>query len=243
MTANAARDFTAAEIAERKAFLRQLRNLPPRPSADVIPIGSQRKPLGLGIVTDDNDDDAEDDPTQGWQGFHFGEGKTKEFLEGAIRTDWLFHYLDIVGGALLEVHNDGVREFNGLQDDLKRKFNAIEAARRVEVAELKTVVAELRAEIHAMRSIQEASRIASRGERGEQGVRGIPGPPGSEGKVGPKGPRGETGPAAKVAAWEPDPAAFSLTPIYLDGKRGVSANLRPFFEHYDQSTRGDEDEA
>jgi hypothetical protein len=242
MTATAA-NLGPAEIAERKAFLRRLRNLPPRPSADVIPIGSQRKPLGLGIVADDNDDDAaEDDPTKDWQGFHFGKDKDQAFLANAVSAGFLFSYLDVVGGALIEVHNEGVREFNDLQDRLGRKFKDIESARRTEAAELRATIAELRSELSQMRSIQENARTLSRGEQGVAGPRGIPGPPGGEGRAGPRGPKGETGPAAKVAAWEPDPAAFSLTPIYLDGKRGVSANLRSLFEQYDQSTRDDEDE-
>jgi len=34
-----------------------------------------------------------------------------------------------------------------------------------------------------------------------------------------------------------------VVPAYTTGEKGVPISLRPFFEQYDQSTRGDEDDA
>jgi hypothetical protein len=46
-----------------------------------------------------------------------------------------------------------------------------------------------------------------------------------------------------IAAWEPRVEQFQLVPVYTTGEKGVPISLRPFFEQYDQSTRGDEDDA
>jgi hypothetical protein len=217
-----------------------------RASADVVPIDRAKKPLGLGIILDDNERAAErddDDPTGGWRGWHFGKDKDRAFLESAVSFAWLFHFLDLAGGALLGVHNDGVREVNDLWDDVQREIKKSEAAQRaeqrVEVAELKATIAELKAEVTSLRAVQEGQRIASRGERGEQGVRGIPGPPGPVGAAGPQGARGDA--AAMIVGWEPRVERFELVPILGDGTRGVSAHLLPFFEQYDATIRDDGD--
>jgi hypothetical protein len=151
--------------------------------------------------------------------------------------------LDLAGGALLGVHNDGVREINDLWDDVQREIKKSEAAQRaeqrVEVAELKVLISELKAEVSALRSIQEGQRIQSRGEMGVPGPRGVPGSQGPVGPAGPQGPRGEA--AAMIVSWEPTPERFVLTPVLGDGTRGVSAHLLPFFEAYDASIRYDGD--
>ena len=108
------------------------------------------------------------------------------------------------------------------------------------MAELKTVIAELKAEVSALRSIQEGQRIQSRGEMGVPGPRGIPGAQGPIGPAGPQGPRGDA--AALIVSWETRPDRFELVPILGDGTRGVSAHLLPFFEAYDASVRDDEEQ-
>jgi hypothetical protein len=219
---------------------------PAKPHAEVVPIDRAKKPLGLGIVLDDGERAAardEDDPTYGWRGWQFGKDKDQAFLESAVSFAWLFHFLDLAGGALLGVHNDGVREINDLWGDVQREIKKSEAAQRaeqrLEVAELKTVIAELKAEVSALRSIQEGQRIQSRGEQGVAGPRGVPGAQGPIGPAGPQGPRGDA--AAIIVSWEAEPERYRLTPILGDGTRGVSAHLLPFFEAYDAATRADED--
>jgi hypothetical protein len=215
-----------------------------RASADVVSIDHAKKPLGLGIILDDNERAAErddDDPTGGWQGFSFGKDKDKAFLESAVTFSWLFYFLDILGGVTLSLHNDIVKEINtALWDDIKRKFREADAERRVEIAELKATIAEMRAEVSALRSVQETQRIQSRGEMGVPGPRGVPGATGPVGPAGPQGPRGEA--AATIVEWSPDPQRFVLTPILGDGTRGVSAHLLPFFEQFDSMTRSDDEE-
>ena len=247
MSANAARiELTPEEREERAALRRRLDRQFGQPRAEVVPIDRAKKPLGLGIVLDDDERAAarnEEDPTNGWKGFHFHDKHDAAFLESAVSFAWLFHFLDIVGGALLGVHNDGVKEVNDLWDDVQRVIKKSEAAqrveRRLEVAELKVLVSELKAEVMSLRSIQETLRISSRGERGEPGPRGIAGAQGPVGPAGPQGPRGAE--AATIIEWESEPQRFVLTPILGNGARGVSAHLLPFFEAYDASVRDDEE--
>jgi hypothetical protein len=243
MSANAARiELTPEEIAERKALFRRLDREFGK-GATVIPLdhpSQTRRPLGLRPAADPANTEDDDDPAKDWQGFHFSEGKDETFLAGAVSFAWLFYYLNIIGGVLLSLHNDIVKEINtSLWNDIKRKFREVEAERRVEVSELKVVIAELRAEVSALRSVQESQRIQSRGEMGLPGPRGVPGSQGPIGPAGPQGPRGDA--AATIVSWEPAPERFELTPILGDGTRGVSAHLLPFFEQYDASIRDNEE--
>jgi hypothetical protein len=229
---------------ERVAMQRWLGSNVTKPSAQVLDHPAKRKPLGLRPADGPDDDrKRDDDPTNGWQGFRFGKDKDQKFLESAVRFDWLFHFLDTVGAVAITLNNDVVRDINEMQDGLERKFKDIEAAheaaRRTEAADLRATIAELRSEISQMRSIQEAARVASRGERGEQGVRGIPGP---QGPAGPRGERGERGaPARETIAWDADAARFVVTPCHSDGTRGVPMNLLGLFQSYDSAVSEIED--
>jgi hypothetical protein len=230
-------DLTDAERVERAAFLKRL-GLTPKGSAEVIPISHPaRKPLGLRPVEGDTGDDVSPRDLPPFS-FHFQDDKDQAHLDNAVSAGFVYSYLDFIGGVLIELQNDTVHEVNALQDRLKAKFDGIEAARRAEVAELKLTVTELRGELLAMKAVQEAARIASRGEQGLVGPRGIPGPPG-EGRVGPQGPRGE--PAAMIAAWEPRVEQFQLVPGLSSGERGPPISLRPFFEMYDAATEADDE--
>jgi hypothetical protein len=243
MSANAARiELTPEEIAERKALFRRLDREFGK-GATVIPLdhpSQTRKPLGLAPVDGGEDDD--DAPANEFS-WSFRNGPHGARPEDALRSDWLFHYLDTIGAVMIALNNDVVKEINQLWEDVKRKIKESEAAQRaeqrLEVAELKTVIAELRAEVSALRSIQEGQRIQSRGEAGVAGPRGVPGSQGPIGPAGPQGPRGEA--AAIIVGWEPRVERFELVPILGDGTRGVSARLLPFFEAYDASIRDDGD--
>jgi hypothetical protein len=229
MSANAARiELTPAEIEERKALFRRL-NREFGKGATVIPLdhpSQTRKPLGLAPVEGGEDDD----PAGGFKGFHFRHDAHGARPEDALRSDWLFHYLDTIGAVMIALNNDTVREINDLWPDVVRKINESESAQRVETAELKTVIAELKAEVSALRSIQEGQRIQSRGEQGVAGPRGVAGSQGPVGPAGPQGPRGEA--AAMIVGWEPRVERFELVPILGDGTRGVGAGLMPFFQQY-----------
>jgi hypothetical protein len=123
---------------------------------------------------------------------------------------------------------------------VERKFREAEASQRTELAELKATVAELRGEIREMKSIQEAARIASRGEAGVAGPRGIPGAQGDRGERGERGKQGP--PAPVVAAYEPRVEQFQLVPRHSDGTAGPPMSLRPFFEMYASQTEDDGDD-
>ena len=66
--------------------------------------------------------------------------------------------------------------------------------------------------------------------KGERGRDGRDGPPGARGEKGDQGERGK--PAPTIAAWEPDPEAFSITPRYSNGSTGVPVNLLALFQAY-----------
>jgi hypothetical protein len=176
MNASGARiELTPEEIAERRALRRRLDREFGQPRAEVVPIDRAKKPLGLGIVLDDDERAAardEDDPTYGWRGWHFGKDKDQAFLESAVSFAWLFHFLDLTAGALLGVHNDGVREINDLWGDVQREIKKSEAAQRaeqrVEVAELKATIAELKAEVTSLRAVTHCVERRERRARGER---------------------------------------------------------------------------
>jgi hypothetical protein len=239
MSANAARIELTPEEREERAALRRRLDREFGKGATVIPLdhpSQTRKPLGLAPV--DGGEDEDDDPANGFKGFHFRHDAHGARPEDALRSDWLFHYLDILGGVMISLNNDTVREINDLWPDVVRKIKESESAQRVETAELKTVIAELKAEVSALRSIQEGQRIQSRGEQGTTGPRGIPGPPGPAGPAGPQGPRGEA--AAMIVGWEPRVERFELVPILGDGTRGVGAGLMPFFQQYHAQVEANE---
>jgi hypothetical protein len=229
--------LTPEEIEQRKALRRSWDRAFP---ATIVPM---RKPLGLVIV-----EGPEDAPERGVDTAGYLEAKQSiaAALAGmpeasrdhpaAIRD--IFEGLELPLALIFDERDAVSRGFK----ELRALIAELRSAHREEVAELRLALTEARCEVREMKAVQESARAQSRGERGEQGVRGIPGPQGDTGRAGPKGPKGEQGPTSKLVAWEPDVAAFSIAAIYADGKRGVSANLRPFFEQYDQSTRGDDDE-
>jgi hypothetical protein len=61
-------------------------------------------------------------------------------------------------------------------------------------------------------------------------------------QVGPRGD-GRDGVGQIGPRGEPGPMGPPVVPAYTTGEKGVPISLRPFFEQYDQSTRGDEDDA
>jgi hypothetical protein len=223
-------------VAERQAVFNAV-GLDPlgRVKADAEVNPAKRKPLGLRAEPDDNE--KADDPLMDFS-FHFADGEHKALPEHALRSDWLFFYFDIVGRTMIELHNEGVKEVDGLWEDIKRKFREAEAAQRVETAELKATIAELRGEVASLRAVQESMRVAGRGERGEQGVRGIPGPPG-EGRVGPAGPRGSD--AVAIIGWEPNPGRFEIVPVLATGERSAPIPMRSLFEAYNAAVDGSDD--
>jgi hypothetical protein len=68
--------------------------------------------------------------------------------------------------------------------------------------------------------------IASAGRPGKPGVKGERGEPGQRGERGP--------PGLNIQNWKLEPEKYLLTPMMEDGHEGPAANLRPFFERYDE---------
>jgi hypothetical protein len=44
-----------------------------------------------------------------------------------------------------------------------------------------------------------------------------------------------------VAAWEPRPDRFDVTPVYASGEHGLPLNLTSLFEAYNSATEAGED--
>jgi hypothetical protein len=64
---------------------------------------------------------------------------------------------------------------------------------------------------------------------------GRPGKPGMKGERGEPGQRGERGlPGLNIQNWNLEPEKYLLTPMMADSHEGPAANLRPFFERYDE---------
>ena len=231
-----AADLSPAERAERKAFLRRLRDLPPRSSADVVPIGRARKPLGLAPVLDDE----EQEPERGASST-FGSREARGIVEAATAN---------LSREALDRPLSVRESFDSLEAALEATFDGDHAmfenikALRGQVSELKTALIEARHEIRELKLIQESMRIANRGERGVDGARGVPGRDGQQGPIGPAGQRGETGKAApKIVSWATDDANFSAVPVLSDGGNGAVLHLRGMFEEFNEQINAADDDA
>lgn len=90
-----------------------------------------------------------------------------------------------------------------------------------------------------MTFISERLRVENAGPIGPAGPMGRDG---HEVRPGPRGERGEQGPAGlAVAAWEPRPDRFDVTPVYASGEHGLPLNLTSLFEAYNSATEAGED--
>lgn len=212
-----------------------------KPRAEVIPM---RKPLGLAPSGDD-DGGAMD----GLPDAYLGPQRTaaaivaksvanlsEEQLAAGVTWRDMFEYA--IGGTIETSFTDG--------DDMRERLRAVrkeiadgQAGLRTEIAELKLALVEARAEIAAMRSIQESARLLSRGEQGVMGPRGIPGPPGPSGARGERGERGV--PALAIAGWEPRPERFEIVPVFSTGEKGPPIALLSLFQAYDAAVSDLED--
>jgi hypothetical protein len=199
---------------------------------------SRRRPLGLRPAEEPDDDEylgpqaTAEKIVAGSLALLTPEAKAKP---ATMEDLWVYGI-----GTGLETSFEGGEELRKRMREVRGEIAEVKAAQRIEVAELKTVIAELRAEVSALRSVQESQRIQSRGEQGVAGPRGVPGDRGPVGPAGPQGLRGEA--AAMIVGWEPTPERFVLTPVLGDGTRGVSAHLLPFFEAYDAQVEANDDE-
>jgi hypothetical protein len=243
MSANAARDFTEAEIAERAAFLKRL-GLSPKGGATVIPLEHEvRKHRPLGLAPAPGPDDAAE--RDGYADNVDADGRV--IMENGYR----FSFKDGMEPAILEAPATGdfvlemANAVTSIADTAHRKAKAgiaeLRREARSEISELRAALIEARHEIRELKLIQESMRIANRGERGVDGARGVPGRDGQQGRIGPAGPRGEAGKAApKIVSWATDDAAFAATPILSDGGNGATLHLRGMFESYHAQVEGED---
>jgi hypothetical protein len=237
MSANAARDFTEAEIAERAAFLKRL-GLSPKGGATVIPLEHEvRKHRPLGLAPAPGPDDAAE--RDGYADNVDADGRV--IMENGYR----FSFKDGMEPAILEAPATGdfvlemANAVTSIADTAHRKAKAgiaeLRREARSEISKLKAALIEARHEIRELKLIQESMRIANRGERGVDGARGVPGRDGQQGPIGPAGPVGPKGSdAPRLASWAIDDAAFAATPIMSDGSNGATLHCRGMFEEFNE---------
>jgi hypothetical protein len=236
---------------ERIAMRRWLAKSDAKSDAKVVPIdrASRKGPLFIGPIESLDDDraprgDPDGDPLDTWgcqEAQRIVASSVSRLSEEALAApvSWRDGLELLLGTALAGVFDGDASVHEGVKK-LREQMTELKSTQRNEIAELKLALTEARCELREMKMIQENARTLSRGEAGIQGPRGIPG---SQGPMGPRGEQGERGlPAREVAAWEPDPLRFSITPAHTDGTRGVPANLRSLFEAYDAATNGTEDD-
>lgn len=246
MTAAAPAHLTEAEIAARKAMMRQWsRDLPK--SAQVVSLDTKRLPLFAGPIV------AEAAPeNDGLPADYQGPSATASAIVAQSMSrlsaeqldapvSWRHLFEDVIQFQLETSFEDG-DVLRARLRDVHKEIADLKAAHRNEVAEMKLTITELRCAVRELTAIQETARTLSRGERGEIGPRGTPGP---QGPVGPRGERGEKGergtPAARVVAWEPDDNASVVYPLMQTGHRGPGLRLRSVLDAYADLCAGEDD--
>ena len=149
------------------------------------------------------------------------DGAPETLLSSSAQMQDVFGYADI----LLIIHAEEKKRSEKVFAELRAEI----AALRLENAQSKGGVAEAKAKLSEIDFIVERLKIDRRGPPGLRGERGRDGPPGK----GERGAQGERGaPAPALAAWEPHPERFTITPVYSTGERGPPINLLSLFEAY-----------
>lgn len=220
--------------ADRQAEAKALRAMGLILPGDASSIG--RRPLGLAVLDGPEDAPERDLPTSK------GELQARDLVMSSVSLlsdealdapiSWRDAFENILGVALAGIFDGDDAVHKGVVQ-LRERVSELETMRRTETAEQKAVIA-VRSELSQMKSIQEAARVASRGEAGIQGPRGIPGPPGPS---GPAGQRGDAGP--RPAGFITNPDDFSAVLQMSDGLPGPTLRLRSLFEVYDSQAGGE----
>lgn len=238
--ASATYPLSDAEAHERAAMLKRLGVTFAKPSAEVIPIdhpSRKRPPLGLRPVSGDIDDDRVARSARRDVGEH---------VDSLIRTA-----IESLGGEdrCHASHPTMMDEFEGLSvalkvalegdDDLHRELHTKIVGLETELAKLTAKLAEAQAKVNELAFVSERLRIEGRGPPGLPGPMGRDGPPGARGEKGDEGPKGK--PAPVIAAWEPHPERFMITPVYSTGERGPPINMLSLFQAFNSAVEEEED--
>jgi hypothetical protein len=211
-----------------------------RSSARVIPFDANpaRKPLGLGIVVD-NEDDLAGDPAdnQAYQTArkmvadakaHLGEAVLARPPSGHELWDCLEMALGVSMNGDDAVHAASKQRDAEIRSDVARV--------ELENARLKASVAELMAKVETLTFISERLRVENVGPIGPAGPMGRDGHDGRPGPRGERGERGETGSAgAMIVGWRVDSDRHLCTPQYSDGSSGAPLNLSAFVSDDDEA--------
>jgi Collagen triple helix repeat (20 copies) len=224
---DAARRLSDVEIEERKHLLREW-GVGPKPSADVVSLNTKRRgPLGLRPLPDDEPEREFGPPSN--LGFSFLDGHDQAQLDMPATMELVYVACDAAASMC---------------DTVSERAKEREAALSKLVSDLRGELVEARHEIREMKLIQESMRVANRGERGVDGARGVPGRDGHDGRPGPRGEKGAMGPQGpRPVSFEVDDAAFTVTMLMSDGRRGPTQNLRPLFEAFNDAINATDDMA
>ena len=128
------------EHRDREALLRSLGVSLAKPGATIVDHPARRKPLGLAPIGDNDEGNAR--PAE--FSFHFADGKDQAFVDAPLSFAWLFYYLDLVGDALITAHN-------GTVDQIRVKFDGVEAKLAEAQGALRNEIGSLRNELEAVR--------------------------------------------------------------------------------------------
>jgi hypothetical protein len=233
-----AANLSDAERVERAAFLKRL-GLAPKGSATILDHPAKRRPLGLGIVPDDNDppaSDGADNMTEDGRvilhdgySFSFKDGIDPAFLAAPAFNDFVVE----MANAVTSIADSVLRKANGTVAGVRSEARADVGRIELENARLKASVAELTAKVDTLTFISERLRIENAGPVGPQGPMGRDGHEGRPGARGERGERGEPGKAAPaITAWTLDTDNFTAVPILSNGELGATLRLRPLYEAF-----------
>ena len=199
---------------------------------------SARAPLGLAIV--DGPEDIEDEPEN---------DQPEPVVRQDNRPAWLSdidslinfdrkrsnkRMFELIGEVIGETVGEMGREIEaklgglgGNPADLAEMRSALAEA-KLENAQLKAALAEIRAKQNEHEFVLERLKIEKRGPPGVKGERGRDGAEGARGETGARGEQGPPGP--HVVAFETDDASFVAVELLSNGKKGASLHLRGMFE-------------
>lgn len=236
-TAELERERAAVEAATGLTFSRDASSIARRP----LPDG--RRPLFIAPIEAEDDDSPPRDRRNEATAQAAVAESVERLGEAANNPARVKDIFELGIAMTLELSFDD-RDFTY---ELVRKLKAEHAAKAAELqlenAQLKAVLAEIRAKVNEIAFVQERLQLDRCGPPGAAGPRGADGP---RGEVGLRGERGEPGRAAPtIVAWTTDDANFVAWPVFSNGVKATAGlHLHGMFEEFsEQIDASDADEA
>ena len=202
-----------------------------------------RKPLGLAPVLDGLEDSDEPESVEGDLAHPEAVNRADNRPAWLSDINSLINFdrkrsnkrmFELIGEVIGETVGEMGREIEaklgglgGNPANLAEMRSALAEA-KLENAQLKAALAEIRAKQNEHEFVLERLKIEKRGPPGVKGERGRDGAEGARGETGARGEQGPPGP--HVVAFETDDASFVAVELLSNGKKGASLHLRGMFE-------------